>query len=150
MITRAICTTVVSQLKEVFPQLGEQDIYLTPAILPTPTGAPLELQIAEGGGEIVDNEGNVEREDFLLQVGILQRIHVDSDGRFQNALTEIADSIFQYTLTINNKLRLNYLNRLLVRPLMCRRESAITVYQRDSILVKILYFAGGINDAIGL
>lgn len=136
----------VTEIAEVFPSLvAWNEIYLSPAIISGHSSFPLEIQVAEGASEYPDHDGEVRREDFYLEVGILQTYRLDSDKRSNSALSDLALSIFAIKQTIIDQLDGSFLNGLLVRPLIIRRESAVQE-QKETTLVKILTFSGGLNE----
>ncbi len=128
-------------------------VYLSPKITPLKSMSRFEIQVIEGGVEIVDHTGSVRREQFNLIIGLFLRVRKDHGDRHGRALADIAESIFVYKATLIADLDGSFVPKnaveLLVRPLALISESPVySVGSIDEILIKEIHFVGGLNVSL--
>jgi hypothetical protein len=145
---------VVKVLADEFKEITPEQVYLVPLIDALAAGSSLELQVCEGGSEYPDHMGDVVREDFLIEIGILRKTGLDGEGKFAAALAVQAVSLFNYKGRVINVLDGNFLQtsiqdastKLLTRPLIILREhKAYCPRKATGTLIKVLVFSGGLN-----
>ena len=147
-----IMRQIVAELGIEFTELQIwQEIYLSPLIWPLPSASPLEIQVAEGGAEYPDHDGTVLRGDCLIDIGVLKIAKLDSGERATEALGSLAESMLSLKERVRTRLDGSFLcttpkdiaTRLLVRPLIIRREGVVK--KKSDRLVKVVTFSAGIN-----
>ena len=141
---------VIKELAAEFTELREvHEIYLVPRITPLPSASPLELQVCEAGAEYIDHDGSARREQFVLKVGIMQKVAFDSSNKSARALTDQTYSVFALKERVIDKLDNSFLpsggDTLLVRPLIILKESEVEESKDGNVNIKTLVFSGGLN-----
>ncbi len=139
----------------------EKQIYLSPTITWLEGGAPLELQICDGGDMTLDRDGSVRREQINIQVAILMRRPTQFKGQHASILTQLHEDLQSYRRAIRSALDGNFLENitliegadpvdLLVRPLVYVGSGPIMSRgDYPDLMIKELRFTGGINDPLG-
>ncbi len=137
----------------------EREIYVAPGVTWFEGGAPLEIQVVDGGDETVDRDGSVRRAQLGITVAILMRRPDSFQGQHASILNALNDDIQTYARAIRLALDGNFLNvslmageepaELVVRPIWYVGGSGIqTRADYRDLLVKELRFTGGINDEL--
>jgi hypothetical protein len=137
----------------------KQEIYIAPVITWLESGAPLELQVIDGGDQTQDRDGSVRRAQMSLTVALLMRRPTQFKGQHGSILDSIDDDLQTYARAIRLAMDGNFLPTtliaggteadLLVRPWVYMSGSAVqTNPQYPDLLAKALQFTGGINDEL--
>lgn len=87
-------------------------IYLSPAIMWLQSAAETELQIAEGGTQVLNQDGSARRDQVSIDIGVVRKVQLDETGAYQLALGAIASSVNSYREAIITKLNGNFLKDL--------------------------------------
>jgi hypothetical protein len=156
MINENILIAACDLLREnsILRTLPSEAIYPTPVLGPYPSMSPIEIQVADGGDRIDDQDGNVLRSTFELTAGIYYLGAKDHSGRHSKTLTEIAANVYRYRDAVIDALFRSYLpdkdeTDLLVRPLILLGDSGNRSFRSYPHLVyREVHFAGGMNASI--
>ena len=122
----------------------KQDVYITSHTQWREGSTPLSIQVSDGGSRYDNRQGSARDESFNINVGLWRYVRLDAAGINTRALTELADSIFAIRQKAVLLLDNNYLEGLVVRPLMLIGETAVRDNPKyPGLLLKELIFNGG-------
>lgn len=139
------------------------EIYPSPSVYWFEGGSPLELQVVDGGDQVImengDREGGVSRGQYSFIVAILMRRPSQFEGQFASILEDLSDDIQTYRREIKLALDGSFLPytplvgedaiELLTRPLVYSGSSNVQTNDKyPDLMVKELRFFGGINDEL--
>lgn len=152
-----IYNQIAKEVADALSLTVNREVNLAPTIRPLKSMKQLEVQIADGPGNVVDHDGNVLRYDFRVRVGIFRKMSLDRRSGHHRALADTTDSINKTKWTIISALDGSFLDstgntdNLLERPLSLVGETACNESREVSgLLIKVISFQGGINLALPL
>lgn len=152
IMNQAVTDLAVGMFAKGYTDLeATRTIYLSPRKHWVTSNAPVELQVIRGPETFLDQDGFL-RNQFMLRIFAMRKLHLDAAERHSKALANISDSIYKLRDDILAVLRGKYLTgNLLVRPLLISSISEVEpspVENDKNTLGLTMDFIGGINDAL--